>query len=97
VPVTVLNETDITGLAADISAAIKAKEWQTAKPGGYPHDDVAATTVFFTEGNDKQREAALQLIEQFPKLQGPTPRFFDVPSTVDAPGLIIVAAGDWTP
>jgi hypothetical protein len=41
--------------------------------------------------------AALQLIEQFPQLQGPTPRFFEVPADVQAPGLVVVAAGDWQP
>jgi hypothetical protein len=97
VPVTVLNSTDIDGLAADISAQIKGEGWKTAEPGGYPNEDVAASTVFFTEGDEKQRQAALQLIEQFPQLQGPTPRFFEVPSEVDAPGLVIVAAGDWKP
>jgi hypothetical protein len=97
VPVTVLNSTEIDGLAADISAQIKGEGWQTAKPGGYPNADVAADTVFFTEGDDEQRQAALQLIEQFPQLQGPTPRFFEVPPEVEAPGLVIVATGDWKP
>jgi hypothetical protein len=97
VPVTVLNATKVTGLAAKISTVIKGKGWQTAEPGGYPKSDVAASTVFFTEGDDQQRQAALQLIEQFPQLQGPTPRFFEVPSTVDAPGLVVVLTGDWKP
>jgi hypothetical protein len=97
VPVTVLNSTDIDGLAADVSKKIKAKGWQTAEPNGYPKDDIAASTVFFTEGDDKQRQAALQLIEQFPQLQGPTPRFFEVPAEVDAPGLVVVLAPDWKP
>jgi hypothetical protein len=97
VPVTVLNSTTIQGLAGDITTAIEAEGWQAAEPASYPRDDVAATTVFFTKGNDKQRQAALQLVDQFPKLQGPTPRFFEVPSSVQAPGLVIVATGDWTP
>jgi len=95
VPITVLNSTKIDGLAADVSAQMKGAGWKTAKPGGYPNGDVAASTVFFTEGNDKQRQAALQLIEQFPKLQGPTPRFFDVPASVDPAGLVVVLAADW--
>jgi hypothetical protein len=97
VPVTVLNSTEIVGLAADVSAAIEGEGWKTAKPGGYPKDDVAASTVFFTEGDEKQREAALQLVEQFPQLQGPTPRFFEVPGEVDAPALVVVVTGDWKP
>jgi hypothetical protein len=97
VPVTVLNSTDITGLAADISKKIKGEGWKTREPAGYPHDDVATSTVFFTEGDEKQRQAAVQLVEQFPELSGPAPRFFEVPDSVDAPGLVVVAAGDWKP
>jgi LytR cell envelope-related transcriptional attenuator len=97
VPVTVLNSTEIVGLAADVSAAIEGEGWKTAKPGGYPKEDIAASTVFFTKGDDEQREAALQLVEQFPQLQGPTPRFFEVPAQVDAPALVVVVTGDWKP
>ena len=51
------------------------------------------TTVYFTEGDETQRQAALQLVEQFPQLQGPAPRFFELPAEITAPGLVIVAAG----
>jgi hypothetical protein len=97
VPVTVLNSTEIQGLAADISEVIGAKDWETEKPGGYPGGDVAADTVFYTKGDDQQRIAAEQLIEQFPQLQGPAERFFEVPDEVAAPGLVVVLAGDWKP
>ena len=99
VPVTVLNATTITGLAADVSAAISGSGtgWRTGTPGGYPNGDIAATTVYYVEGNDKQRQAALQLKEQFPQLSGPAVRFFEVPAEVRAPGLVVVAAGDWKP
>jgi hypothetical protein len=99
VPVTVLNATAITGLAADISGAIagNGQGWTTETPGGYPNGDVAATTVYFTEGDAQQEQAALQLKEQFPQLSGPAPRFFEVPAEVPAPGLVVVAAGDWKP
>ena len=98
-PVTVLNATAITGLAADISAAItgNGEGWQTGTPGGYPNSDVSATTVYYTEGDEKQQQAAEQLKEQFPQLSGPAVRFFEVPAEVQAPGLVVVAAGDWTP
>ncbi|HEX2074659.1 MAG TPA: LytR C-terminal domain-containing protein [Geodermatophilus sp.] len=96
VPVTVLNGTDVTGLAADLAAAIGANGWQSPGVGGYTGGDVAATTVFFTEGDETQRQAALQLIQQFPQISGPAPRFFEVPGTAD-PGLVLVAAGDWRP
>jgi hypothetical protein len=96
-PVTVLNSTDINGLAAKVAAAVAAGGWETPGVGAYPAADVAASTVFFTEGDENQRQAALQLIAQFPQLQGPTPRFFEVPAGVQAPGLVVVTTGDWQP
>jgi hypothetical protein len=95
-PVTVLNATDINGLAAKIAETVVAGGWQSPGVGAYTASDVAATTVFFTEGDETQRQAAVQLVDQFPNLQGPAPRFFEVPD-VAAPGLVIVATGDWQP
>jgi hypothetical protein len=97
VPVTVLNSTDINGLAAKVASTVAAGGWETPAVGAYTADDVAASTVFFTEGDENQRQAALQLIEMFPQLQGPTPRFFEVPGGVQAPGLVVVTTGDWQP
>jgi hypothetical protein len=97
VPVTVLNATDVNGLAAAIASAIVAEGWESPAVGGYPNGDVAATTVYFTEGDEQQRQAAVQLVDQFPELSGPAPRFFEVPADVAAPGLVVVAAGDWQP
>ena len=34
---------------------------------------------------------------KFPLLQGPTPRFFELPADASMPGLVVVAAGDWQP
>jgi hypothetical protein len=97
VPVTVLNSTDVTGLAAKVASAVAAGGWETPAVGGYTADDVAASTVFYTEGDENQFQAALQLIEMFPQLQGPTPRFFELPADVQAPGLVVVTTGDWRP
>ena len=97
VPVTVLNATDITGLAGKISTAVVGGGWESPGVGAYEGGDVPVSTVFFTEGDENQRQAALQLIEQFPQLSGPAPRFFELPADVTAPGLVVVAAGDWTP
>lgn len=96
VPITVLNETGVTGLAAKIAGAFGGGGWPTTGVGAYKGNDVAATTVYFTQGDDAQRQAATQLVAQFPKLSGPAPRFFDVPGNA-SPGLVVVAAGDWQP
>jgi hypothetical protein len=97
VPVTVLNSTNITGLAAKVATNVAAGGWETPGVGAYLAGDVAASTVFFTDGDENQRQAALQLVEQFPQLQGPSPRFFEVPADVQAPGLVVVVTGDWQP
>jgi hypothetical protein len=97
VPVTVLNATSVTGLAAKVAAQLTPKGWPAAGVGAYKGTDVAASTVFFTAGDEKQRQAAVQLVDQFPKLTGPAVRFFDLPAGVTAPGLVVVLTGDWQP
>lgn len=97
VPLTVLNATSITGLAAKISTATVSGGWEAAGIGAYEGDDIPATTVFYTEGDATQLEAATQLVEQFPQLAGPAPRFFELPAEITTPGLVVVATGDWTP
>jgi hypothetical protein len=96
-PLTILNATKTTGMAAKASDAFVAAGWQSAGVGGYTGTDVAASTVFFTEGDETQRQAAVQLVDAFPQLQGPTPRFFQLPANVPAPGLVVVLAADWKP
>jgi hypothetical protein len=97
VPFVVLNSTSVSGLAAKISDVLVGGGWEAAGVGAYEGDDVAVTTVFFTEGDETQRQAAVQLVDQFKELSGPAPRFFELPADVTAPGLVVVAAGDWTP
>jgi hypothetical protein len=94
-PVTVLNATDVNGLAAQVSEVIKAGGWETSGVGTYLADDVPATTVFYTEGDDIQRQAAESLKAQFPQLQTTAVRSFEVPSDVAAPGIVVVVAGEW--
>jgi hypothetical protein len=94
-PITVLNATETTGMAAKASQSFVAAGWEASGVGGYTGGDVAASTVFFTEGDETQRQAAVQLVNAFPQLQGPTPRFFQLPPDVPAPGLVVVLAADW--
>lgn len=96
-PVTVLNSTGITGLAAKIAETVVAGGWESPGVGAYTADDITASTVYFTDGDENQEQAAQQLKEQFPQLAGPAPRFFELPADVVAPGLVVVATGDWQP
>jgi NADPH-dependent 2,4-dienoyl-CoA reductase/sulfur reductase-like enzyme len=96
-PITVLNATKISGLAAAVGNQLSTGGWQVNQPGSYAAGDVALSTVYFTEGNAVQQEAANQLMAQFPGLTGgPAPRFFDVPGAPD-PGLVVILTGDWRP
>ena len=96
-PVTVLNATQTTGLAKKIADVMAAAGWQTPAVGAYTGTDIAASTVYFTQGDEAQRQAAVNLVNKFPQLAGPAPRFFDVPADIAAPGLVVVTTGDWKP
>ncbi|TFV63351.1 LytR family transcriptional regulator, partial [Geodermatophilus sp. DF01-2] len=95
-PVTVLNATGISGLAADVAAELATQGWESPGVGQYQGADVATTTVFYTEGDQVQYDAAVQLMQQFPQISGPAVRFFEVPG-VAAPGLVVVTTGEWLP
>ncbi len=95
-PITVLNSTAINGLAGDVGDQFSAAGWEVVGTAAYPGSDVAATTVYHTDGDVQQEQAAAQLVEQFPDLVGPAVRFFEVPG-VASPGLVVVATGNWRP
>lgn len=97
VPITVLNATTVNGLAGKAAKAFSAKGWQAPSVGAYKGGDIASSTVYFAQGDEKQRQAAVQLADQFPQLTGPAPRFFQLPAGVSAPGLVVVLTGDWRP
>jgi hypothetical protein len=95
-PIIVLNSTKINGLAGDIGNQFSSGGWEVTSTGPSPVEDVATTTVYFTEGDTVQEQAAAQLIEQFPDITGPVPRYFELPG-VPTPGLVVVATGNWKP
>jgi len=96
-PVTVLNATDVDGLAGDIGSTLSAGGWEVRGEGAYPAQDVAVTTVFYTAGDATQQAAAATLQEQFPDIVGgPSERFFEVDGEPD-PGVVVVATGSWQP
>jgi hypothetical protein len=94
-PVTVLNATDVNGMAADVAAVMAAGGWETSAIGTYLADDIATSTVYYSPGDEAQRQAAESLKAQFPQLQTTAERFFEVPADVAAPGLVVVLAAPW--
>jgi hypothetical protein len=97
VPVTVLNETSVSGLAKRVQQALTTGGWPSGATGGYKGGDIATTTVFFPAGNETARQAALQLVDQFPQLTGPAELFFDVPAGSSPDGIVVVTTGNWQP
>ncbi|MGY1770422.1 LytR C-terminal domain-containing protein [Blastococcus sp. SYSU D00813] len=93
---TVLNATNVNGLAGDIADVLTADGWELVTAGAYDGGDVATTTVFYSPDSDEQRWSAEQMHELHPEVVNVAVRFFEVPGVAD-PGLVVVAAGDWQP
>lgn len=94
VPVTVLNNSELAGLASRVATELEAGGWPIAELLNYSETQVAATTVFFTPGNAAEEAAAQALAAQFPDISGGAePRF----EGLDGSGLTVAAVGDWVP
>lgn len=93
-PVTVLNNSSLTGLASKVAGELEAGGWPIAELLNYSETQVPATTVFFTPGNAAEEAAAQALVVQFPEITGGAePRF----EGLDGAGLTVAAVGDWVP
>ncbi len=93
-PVTVLNNSPLTGLAARIAGELEAGGWPIAQLLNYSETQVPVTTVFFTPGKPKEKAAAQALAAQFPEITGGAkPRFEGLAGT----GVTVAAVGDWVP
>jgi len=93
-PVTVLNNSAVNGLAARVAAVLEANGWPIADLRNYSETQVPATTVFFTSGAADEEAAALALVAQFPQIAGGAAPRFD---GLDGVGLTLTAVGDWLP
>ena len=96
-PITVLNATTINGLAAKAADGVRGgglgdprrrrlQRQRRRRQHGLLHRRA-------TRRSGRRR---VQLVDAFPQLQGPAPRFFELPADVPAPGLVVVLAGDWS-
>ena len=96
-PVTVLNETTVTGLAAKVAGALKAGGWPTTGVGAYKAKDVAASTVFFTQGDEKQRAGRRRSWSTSSRSCTARRRASSTSPGSPRPGLVVVLTGDWKP
>ena len=87
-PVTVLNNSRISHLAARVAADLRAHGWPVRKTGNFT-GRVRATTVYYAPG---QRAAAVALSRVFHQVRRVAPRFAGLPGH----GLTLVVTRDWS-
>ena len=87
-PVTVLNNSRISHLAARVAADLRAHGWPVRKTGNFT-GRVRATTVYYAPG---QRASAERLARAFAQIRRVEPRFAGLPGH----GLTLVVTRDWT-
>lgn len=90
IPLTVLNNTIRSGLAAQAAHAFAARGWHVGPPGNYT-GNLSTTTVYYSPNDPAQHRAAETLAAQFPHVAQVQPRFAGLPGT----GLTVVLAPDW--
>jgi hypothetical protein len=89
-PVLVLNNSRITGLAADAAADLRRGGWLVAGTGNFA-GRLSATTVFYTPGNAAEQRAAQALAAQFPRIAAVAARFPGLPGS----GVTLVVTRYW--
>lgn len=89
-PLTVLNNTTITGLAGEAAQSFSESGWTVTSVDNYT-GALPTTTVFYDSTDPTQRAAAETLARQFSAVADVQPRIPDLPST----GLTVVLAPDW--
>jgi len=87
-PVTVLNNSRRSGLAAHVAAEVRAKGWSVAKTGNF-RGRIVETTLYYAPG---QGAAATALAHQMPQIRRVAPRFAGLPGS----GLTLVVTRDWS-
>lgn len=92
VPVTVLNNSVIRGLADRAATEAERRGWQVAQVGNFA-GRLPTTTVYYTPGDAAQEAAARQFAADFPHVQQVLPRYEGLPPT--PPGIVLVVTRDW--
>lgn len=92
VPLTVLNNSTVGGLADRAAAAAQRRGWQIAQVGNFG-GRLPLTTVYYTPGNAAEERAARQLAAEFPQVGQVLPRYAGLPPT--PAGIVLVVTRDW--
>lgn len=85
VPVRVLNNSTVAGLAAKTAGILEAQGWTVSETGNYSAGRIPATTVYFGT-SDSEKQAALEIASEL----GATaqPRFAGLDTS--SPGVIVI-------
>jgi hypothetical protein len=91
-PVTVLNNSVITGLADRAAAEVQSRGWQIAQVGNFA-GRLEVTTVYYSPGVDGEEAAARELASEFGQVSRVLPRYAGLPPT--PAGIVLVVTKDW--
>jgi len=91
-PLTVLNNSTISGLADRAAAQAQSRGWQVAQVGNFA-GRLAVTTVYYTPGDSAGQAAANELAKEFPQIERVLPRYAGLPPT--PAGIVLVVTKDW--
>lgn len=93
-PVTVVNNSTLDGLAALVAGVLETNGWEIETLLNYSETQIDATTAFYTPGDAAQEAAAQSMIAQFPEIAGGAEPRFD---GLAGEGLTLAVVGDWVP
>ena len=91
-PLTVLNNSTISGLADRAASEAQQRGWQIAQVGNFA-GRLPTTTVYYDPGDAAEEAAARQLAEEFPQVEQVLPRYAGLPPT--PPGIVLVVTRTW--
>jgi len=92
VPLVVLNNTTIHGLAADAAHRFEAGGWTVTRSGNLTND-ILSTCAYYEQGDAQAKAAAEALQRQYPTIKRVEPKFPELP---DGP-VVVVLTPDYSP
>lgn len=92
VPVTVLNNSKVTGLGERVADQARGKGWPVSLVGNFA-GRIPVTTIYFTPGDAAGQRAAQQFAAEFPAVRRVFPRYEGLPPT--PAGIVLVVTRDW--
>jgi len=89
-PLVVLNNSTIPGLAQQARASFVAGGWQVTSVGNL-RNDIKSTCAYYDPSTPGAQQAAEQLMQQFPAIKRTAPKFAELP----AGPIVVVLTSDY--